>query len=126
MIVTFSFLSYCFLKKNTIAGENAGVKRAVAKNLIYFLIVSILTFVTNVLPAGFSRIRSSLLDGSVLGFIVFNYFTLVLLMLSSVPTPIVTIVLLKPVRTALKEILAKLCSHCEISASSGEAEVGRS
>ena len=123
--ITFSVLSYLFFKRNTIEGGNADVKKAVAKTLIYFLVVAIVAFVSTVLPLVYSRIRLSLLGQSVLSIVLFNWFGAVLFSLPTLTTPIMTIILLNPVKRALKEIVGKFCSCCGSCRTGGVNETER-
>ena len=112
VIITFSVLSYHYFKQNTIEGENADIKRAVAKNLVYFFVMAIIAFLTSILPVTTSRFRMILLRRSVLSVTLFNWFFVLLFSLSTVITPIVTITVFKPARRALKETFGKLCRYC--------------
>ena len=123
--ITFSVLSYLFFKRNTIEGGNADVKKAVAKTLIYFLVVAIVAFVSTVLPLVYSRIRLSLLGQSVLSIVLFNWLGAVLFSLPTLTTPIMTIILLNPVKRALKEIVGKFCSCCGSCRTGGVNETER-
>ena len=99
VIIIFCILTYCHMKKN-ILEDNIDMKRAVARNLVYLLIASILYFIYNIIPSMFTVIRAALADKPVHSRISLN--------LGSIATPIVT---LKPLRTAIKAISSK-CVCC--------------
>ena len=101
-IATFGLLLFIYIKKNTLE-ENVDVKKAVAKILLYLFVYSILTFIANVAPATFPVIRDVLVDESVISLIVINYSLRVIFNIPNIATPIVTIMLLKPLRVALKK-----------------------
>ena len=107
---TFTILIFIYIKANVI-GDNVDVKQAVAKILYYLLIDSVLAFSSSILPAANPGIREAL-EGNVIGQIAVAYFLRVLFNLPSIATPIVSIVLLKPLRTAMKQLLMKFFCAC--------------
>lgn len=113
MLVTsiFSILVYRYMRLNTLE-ENAPVKRAVVKNLVYLLIATLLSFITYIMPTSFSRIRMVLADNVVLQAVVVEYILRLSLNFGTIATPIVAIVILKPVRVSLKKIFTKMCICC--------------
>ena len=121
--VTFSALSYHFFKKNVIQGENASIKKAVAKNLIYYVVVAVVAFVANILIPVNSRIRSSLASQAVLYAVVFDWCSTLLFSLPTLATPVMTIALLEPVRTTLKVIIRKFCGCPGNNCVSGEETI---
>ena len=108
IIVTFSILTYHYFKKNTLE-DNVAVKTAIAKNLAYLLLASVLYFIFYFLPVSFNALRMLLGNNAVAGVILVEYFFRVVLNLASVVTPIMTIVILKPVRKAMRQIFKKMC-----------------
>ena len=111
LIITFSILTFHFMKENVLE-ENVTVKRAVAKNLAYLAIAAVLYFLAFILPISFSYIREALADKNLVPVILVEYVFRVLLMLPAVATPIVAIITLKPVRTAMKVMAKKVCGCC--------------
>ena len=104
---TFSVLTYRYFKKNTLE-DNVAVKTAIAKNLAYLLIASVLYFIFYFLPASFNTLKMLLSNSGVAGVVLVEYVLRVVLNLASVATPIMTIVILKPVRLAMKQIFKKM------------------
>ena len=112
IITTFTILTYCYTKKNTLEGS-VEVKKAIARNLQYLMIASIVTLVFNTVPAFSSLVRAAFAESGVVVQISINYIELVFLNLPSVATPIATIVILKPVRVAVREVCSKMCACCK-------------
>ena len=110
LIITFSILTFHFMKENVLE-ENVTVKRAVAKNLAYLAIAAVLYFLAFFLPISFSYIRDALADKNLVPVILVEYVFRVLLMLPAVATPIVAIITLKPVRTAMKVMVCGCCAR---------------
>ena len=113
LILVFSVLTYRYTKKNTLEG-NTEVKRAIAKNLLYLAISSVLSFIYNTFPVFFSTIRAAFAGSGLASIIVINYVLRIFLNLPSVATPIVAFVILKSVRVATKQIFKKVCSCTKI------------
>lgn len=121
----FSTLVFRYVWKNTI-DENANVKKAIVKNLVYLLISIALTSISHVVPSSFTSIRMVLVDDLVLQVVVVEYILRVSLNFGSIATPIVAIVVLKPVRLALKKILKKICVCYKRSPEPEETEMEQS
>lgn len=68
--ITFSILTYCYIKNNTIL-ENAELKKAIAKNLLYLLIASVLSLIYNLGPSTFPIITRALEDRSIIAITMF-------------------------------------------------------
>lgn len=112
VMITFSILT-CRYMKNNILESNVEVKRAVAKSLVYLLVSSFFSFISHVLPVVHPIIRGAL-GSSVLVLFLLFYVDRVLLKLVSIITPIASIIILKPLRLAMKQQLHKmLCSCCK-------------
>ena len=111
IVISFSILTYCYTKKSTMEGSTE-VKKAVVKNLYYLMISTIISFSFSFMPALFPFIRAAL-SGSfwIIPIVVNNMFTL-FLTLPSVATPIAAVVILKPVRAALRGVCIKMCICC--------------
>lgn len=104
IIFVFSLLTYCYIKKNTLE-DNVEIKKAVARNLYYFALASVFTLVYNIAPTASSPIRMALSD-RVVATVVLNQ---VFISLPSVVSPIMAIVILKPLRLAMKQGITKCC-----------------
>ncbi len=103
-----SILTVIYIKKNTLEG-NTTVKRAITKVLIYLVVVSILSFINSIIPSANPAIRETLPENDVIGVVAVNYILRLVFNIPTFATPIVAIVLLKPVRTAIKMIC---CARC--------------
>ena len=84
-----------------------------AKHLIFLSIVAVFTFVNNILPASFSPIRAALVDKVIVSIVVVQYILRVIFNMLSVITPIATVIILKPMRPAMKLMFMKMCSKCK-------------
>ena len=111
VVITFSLLSYCYYKKNTL-GENNCIKKAVTRNLVYLMIASLLFFAGNVVPTLIDYIRAAFADAGILGVVIVEH---IFPLFSVLPTPIVAIVTLQPLRQALREIFknVRACVRCK-------------
>lgn len=99
IIFVFSLLTYCYVKKNTL-NDNVETKKAVAKNLYYFTIAAVITFVYNVAPSASPSIKTALRDQGIIAIIVINYFFQVFFIIPSLASPIAAIVILNPLHFA--------------------------
>ena len=107
VIITFSTLTYCFVKKNTLEGSVEVIK-AIARNLQYLMVASIITLAFNAVPAFYSSIQTGFAERGVSVQVSLQYITRVPLTMPSVATPIALIVLLKPIRAAMREGLRNI------------------
>ena len=109
----FGLLTVVFIKRNVLV-ENTDVKKAIAKVLAYLLIASILSFINNVVPLIGPVLRRLTADDDIIGIIATNYVIRSIFNVPAIATPIVAILLLKPVRLALKTIPRRLCPNNRI------------
>lgn len=110
IIVIFCILIFVYIKKNIIE-ENAEVKKAVSKVLFYLLLSSVLAFVNNVIPMLNPAIKRALADRNVVDFLAVDYLFRVVFNLPAIATPIVSIILLKPIRIAMQRLFCVCCKH---------------
>ena len=108
--VVCTIFTACYIKKNTLEG-NTDIKKAVAKVLAYFIISSFLSFFNNIAPVFIPLIKNAIPDEPKT-MIVVNYLLIMVLNIPSIATPIITIVLLKPVRVAIKAMIKRACMCC--------------
>ena len=108
VIITFCVLIFCYAKKNTL-GDNAKVKRAVIKNLVYLMFSNVMLFfangvalVTVAAPPIFTAVDFDKI-------LVSNFLFPLLTILPSLAIPIATIIILKPVRLALRLVFKTCC-----------------
>lgn len=106
VIIFFSILTYCYVRKNTLEG-NVEVKKAVSKILVYFFVAGLISFVNNILPSSFPFIKVALREKILLRVILFNYIFRLLLNAISITTPVAMIIILKPLRSAIKKMIWK-------------------
>ena len=103
-----SILTIVYIRRNTLEG-NTNVKKAVAKVLAYFAIASILSFINNILPAINPLVYNAIADDDIATIVAVYYLLRLVFNIPSIATPIVTIVMLKSVRNALKTMIKKIC-----------------
>ena len=95
--------------KRNVLEEDIPMKKAIAKVLGYMAAASVLSFINIVLPGFFAVILTTLADVT---FLAKAYVSYVGANIAAFPTPIVTIILLKPVRVAIKTMIKKVCTCC--------------
>ena len=98
-----------YIKRNVLEG-NITVKRAVAKVVAYLIVASILSFFNNIAPIANPLIRNAIPENDIVGFVLVNYLLRLIFNVPAVATPIVGIILLKPLRIAIKNISKKACT----------------
>ena len=109
--IIYCILTVIYMKWNVLEG-NTSLKKAVAKVLGYMAIVSVLSFINSVLPYLFATITSQTVpiaseNRTLTTYINVLYVARVFPNITAFPTPIVTIILLKPVRDDIKNICKK-------------------
>ena len=87
-----------YVKRNVLEGNKA-VKKAVAKVLAYLAVASILSFINSVIPSANPAIQT--LD-DIASVVAVNYILRLVVNVPAIATPIVAIILLKPIRVAMK------------------------
>lgn len=118
IIIVFSLLTYCFVKKNTLE-DNVDVKKAVSKILFFFFIAAVISFVGSIIPSSFAFIKVALREKILLRVVLFNYIFRLLLNLISIVTPIAMIIILKPLRLAIKKMFKRKCCVCRTNEDRG-------
>jgi hypothetical protein len=108
IIFGFSVATQVYIRKNTLEG-NSELKRAVAKNLAFHFIAVLMSFSSTAIPTIF-HLSQAALKGQVVKQLALLYTLRILFSIVSLITPIVSICFLKPVRTAIKEIVS--CRYC--------------
>ena len=94
------------MKQNVLKGDTS-VQKAIAKVVGYMAVVSVLSFISSVPPYFIAIIFPIIIpDISLATFLAGNYMVRVL------ATPIVTIILLKPVCDAIKTMSKKVYTCC--------------
>ena len=105
-------LTVIYMKQNVLKGDTS-VKKAVTKVLVYMAVVSVLSFINSVFPYFLAIIfETNSPTRSVATFLAGVYMVRVFAIITAFPTPIVTIILLKPVRDAIKTMSKKVCPCC--------------
>ena len=94
-------ITFVYIKKNTLA-ENAQIKKAVAKVLVYIIIASIISFIGTIVPAVSFIVRLILPGSTIASLTARSYLARLVFGVPGIATPIVAIALLKPVREAIK------------------------
>ena len=116
VIIVFSILTVCYIHKNTI-DQDPQIKRAISRVLLFFLIGSLLNVVGNLFPSLIPLIQrySGLPEVVYLLLIILE----ILFFIPQVITPIVMMIILKPLREALRQGQKKLiaCLKCKAQSS---------
>ena len=100
-------ITLVFFKKNVLE-RSVELKKVITKVMIYFAIIAAVTLVVNIVPVSIPSIIKEA-SSSVTKFVVVNYIIRLVVNISAFTTPIVIIVLLKPVRGALKNLSKNYC-----------------
>ena len=108
----FGFLTLCYVRNNTLEG-NAAVKKSIAKHLFYLAVAAVLASIGNVMPGFFSAVRGTLVERIVVSIALGQYVLRVSTALIATATPVVTIIILKPMRPAMKQMFMKMFSKCK-------------
>ena len=112
IIIVFSLLTYCYVKKNTLQ-DNVEVKKAIIKNLIYLAVSVIVSLICDVAPTLIPYINDSLREKQFIYMISVYYIFDAIVIVTYLSTPIAAIIILKPIHHALKEGIKKLCCCCK-------------
>ena len=107
-IFIFCILIFCYTKKNTL-GDNAKVKRAVIKNLVYLLLSNMMLFFANAVSLITVTVPPIYTLMDVDKIVLSNFLFPLLTILPSLAIPIATIIILKPVRLALRLVFKACC-----------------
>ena len=104
-------LTVIYMKRNVLEGD-IPVKKAIAKVLGHMTAVSVLSFISLFLPPFIAFIFITLPDRNLATFLVGIYVTYVFANITAFPTPIVAIILLKPVRDAIRTMSKNVYTCC--------------
>ena len=105
-IFVFCALIFHHMKKNTLE-DNDKVKGAIIKNLVFLAATTLLIFLTNLVSLLSVTVVPSLTD--INSILLVNFLFPLVTILPSLAIPIMTIVLLRPVRVALKHMFKTCC-----------------
>ena len=111
-----SILTIVYIKRNVLEG-NTAVKKAVTKVLVYLAVASILSIIYSV-----STVIISFISGNRV--IVSYIFRRLVFNIPAIATPIVAIILLKPIRVAMKAMGKKVscCPNNQVAPAPATAE----
>ena len=103
-------LTVIYVKRNVLEGSTS-VKNAFTKLLGYMAVASVLSFINSFLPSliPFAVEYLNKQQSNLVTFLAIYYTTRVLPIINASATPIVAIILLKPVRDAIKTMGMKVC-----------------
>ena len=108
VIITYSVLTYMYVKYNTLE-DSVELKKSVVKLLVYFCIVAVFSFIGGLLPAATHAIGdAAMASGGTVGFLAVDYSLNIIYLIPSLATPMVAIIFLKPIRDALKTTAKKI------------------
>ena len=105
--ITCIIVTVAYIKKNVLEG-NTDVKKVVTKVMVYFVSVSVLTFILSIVPTANPSIVKQL-SNSIVNFVAVNYIIRLVYNIPAIATPIVAIAMLTPVRVALKNLSKNYC-----------------
>ena len=121
LISIFGILTFCYMKENTIQ-DNAAIKKVIAKNLLFLSIKVFVIVITYIILVCFDVLeiilfeeRTRLILDLAVEYIVHDAIYDIL----SLSTPIAALIILRPLRVAIKEIVTKLrkiCCRCKNNA----------
>lgn len=110
----FCILVGVYIKRNVL-DESSDMKKAVAKVQGYLIAASILSFIISVLPAANPILfKEAISNGGIVSFVAVNYTVRLFATLPAIATPVVAIILLKPVRVAVVTIGMKVCQYLNL------------
>ena len=106
--IVMAIVTCVYIKKHTLEG-NAQIKKAVARVLVYIVTVSINTSISTIIPPlSFLIWRQFPGSTTVVTVTARNYIDSLITSVPNIATPIIAIVLLKPVRDAIKKMSTML------------------
>ena len=109
--VVFCILTFVYIKKNTLEGS-VGIKKAVAKILLYISISTILSLIGNVTPLIIPVIAEVFALSDPITLTALNHLLRFFFVLPSFANPIAALVFLKPLHTAMKQMYRKfICAY---------------
>ena len=100
------YIIFCYAKKNTL-GDNAKVKRAVIKNLVYLMFSNVMVFFAN--GVALATVATPPIYTAVDKILLSNFLFPLFTIFPSLATPIASIAILKPVRLALGLVFKTCC-----------------
>lgn len=103
IVTTFNVLTYRYVEKSTLLQVPPGIKKEIIQNLLYLTVVSILTLIFNLVPASFPFIGADFENKSLTNTVALNYVLCLILNMPATLAPIVAVIILDPLRLALKE-----------------------
>ena len=106
IIIVFSLLTYCYVKKNTLQ-DNVEVKKAIVKNLFYLTVYVIISVITIFGPVFFHYSKEATDMKRLIYILLVDYLVQVAVYLPYMSIPIAAIIILKPIRDALKQGIRK-------------------
>ena len=108
-----SSLTFRLIRRESF-NEDADVKKALARSMIYYSILSAIIFLFTILPAASSSLSDALETKGLFAFIFVGYIFETIIYLPTYSLPIFTLVILKPLRHGMKLMFQKaFCSCCK-------------
>jgi hypothetical protein len=109
--VVFGVLTFCYVKRNTLQEQNRDLLKAIVKLLLYLLVESFFVLIPNVTVYASDAVQRNLKSDAATKFDITAYYTRqALYVIPFLLGPIMTIVLLKPVRESLQKICCGKCT----------------
>lgn len=119
VIIIFSALIVCYIRRHSYSNDR--IKVAIAKNLLFlsvrafFSIVSTVIYPTIIRFVSFAPDTLQDVDNTITKDSIANHIVDIGRSLSSIYTPIITIILLKPVNDAFKQFIVMVCKCRKVS-----------
>ena len=113
LTITFGFLTFCYVKRNTMPERDRAIPKAIIKLPIFLSLELFLTILYNLLPIIDTHAREALGDDHAIVALALYYSVNAFFAISMVLTPTATIILLKPVRETLRcacKLVARRCT----------------
>ncbi len=109
IMLVFSIVTMCFVRRRIQRNDeslgNPQIMKAITRVQVYFLVASFMDAITDVVPSLYPLLKSNTAATLILSNLID-----ILITITPMLIPIVMIIMLKPVRDALKETKGKLCS----------------
>ena len=103
IVITFNMLTYRYVEKSTLLQVPPGIKKEIVQNLRYLNVAVVLSLIFELLPASSPFIRAVFEKESLATTITINYILCLALHMPSALAPIAAVIILDPLRLALKE-----------------------
>lgn len=105
--LTFLLLTVCYIRRHSISGRDALIKRALLKLGFFLLLGNLISVVGQIVPAIIGVAVSD--SGNIFAAVLALYLAVLLVNLSLIPPPILLVIFFKPIRIRLRNWLCWCC-----------------